>query len=96
MSAWDEDYFNPKGKAYIQINKDGSGKFQFGAVQAELDGRMATIGAIQRFEFTWQGYDEGDFMSGSGWIVENDFKSIKGEIRIFQGDESTFVATRKK
>ncbi len=94
MSAWDEDFINPTGQAYIQISRSGSGEFEFGAVQAEIDGKMVTIKDIQRFEFSFQGFDEGDQVSGYGWIMRKDFETIEGEIRFFQGDDSTFLAKK--
>ena len=32
MENWDEDYFNMDGQAYVEIDKRGSGNFQFGLV----------------------------------------------------------------
>ena len=64
MDTWDEDFFNMDGQAYIQIDEDGGGRFEFGAVQSEIDGK----GSGKRFEFSFQGVDEGDLVSGWGWV----------------------------
>ncbi len=64
MDAWDEDFFNMDGQAYIQIDEDDGGRFEFGAVQSEIDGKVAK----DRFEFSFQGFDEGDLISGWGWV----------------------------
>ncbi|MBT4092009.1 MAG: hypothetical protein HOE30_26275 [Deltaproteobacteria bacterium] len=31
-NAWDEEFFNMDGQAYIQIHEDGGRRFDFGAV----------------------------------------------------------------
>jgi len=62
MDMWDEEFFNMDGQAYIQIDEDGGGRFEFGAVQAELDGKVSED---QRFEFSFQEFDEGDSPSES-------------------------------
>lgn len=88
METWDADYYDMEVFAYFEIRKDRGGTFQFGLVQAELDGTVTTNPAGQRFEFTWEGCDEGDLMSGSGWLEVDDVDSLQGEIRIHRGDSS--------
>ena len=66
MSNWDEDFINLTGQGYIRISNNGYGNMEFGAVQVEIDGKIVKTGDIQRFEFMFQGYDEGDLTSGSG------------------------------
>ena len=90
MDPWDEDFFNMDGQAHIQISDNGRGNLEFGAVQVEIDGKVAK----NRFEFSFQGFDEGDQVSGWGWVSLKKTHTIKGEIRIFQGDESGFVAKK--
>jgi hypothetical protein len=92
MDAWDEDFFNMDGQAYIQINNDGGGNINFGAVQSEIDGKVSEN---QRFEFAFQGFDEGDQVSGWGWVTLKETDFLEGEIRFFQGDESGFVAEKQ-
>jgi hypothetical protein len=91
MDMWDEDFFNMDGQSYIQIDDDGGGNFEFGAIQSEIDGKVSG----RRFEFSWQGFDEGDQISGWGWVTLKGTDAVVGEILIFQGDNSTFLAKRQ-
>ena len=90
MDAWDEEFFNMDGQAYIHIDADGSGRFEFGAAQSEIDGKVSG----KRFEFSFQGFDEGDKVSGWGWVSLKDTETLIGEIRIFQGEASGFIAEK--
>ncbi len=92
MDVWDEDFFNMDGQAYIQIDDDGGGPFEFGAVQSEIDGKVSG----KRFEFCFQGFDERGQVSGWGWVTLKDTDTLKGEIRIFQGEAYGFIAERQK
>ena len=60
MEMWDEDYFNMEVQAYVRIDSEGLGEFQFGLVSGEIDGEIVEDGADERFEFTWEGNDECD------------------------------------
>ena len=91
MDMWDEEFFNMDGQASIQISHNGTGNLEFGAVQVEIDGQVSG----KRFEFSFQGFDEGDLISGWGWVTLKSMDTIKGEIRIFQGDETGFVAKKQ-
>lgn len=94
MSGWDTDYINMEVQAYIHINKKGMGGFQFGLVSGQVDGRFEkdTDGPI--FDFTWEGSDEGEPMSGDGWMIARNDGSAEGEFRIHLGDSSLFWAQK--
>ncbi len=94
MSEWDKDYFNMEVQAYIKIEKSGSGEFQFGLVFGSMDRRIVNHPDGKRFEFTWNGNDECDEASGSGWLSLKGTDEIEGEIRIHDGDCSGFMARR--
>ena len=51
----------------------------------ELDGRPAV-------EFTWDGTDEGDRVSGRGWARLEADGSLRGHIYFHAGDDSGFHA----
>jgi len=68
MEEWDADYFDMEAPAHITIRKDLTGEFQFGLVRGELDGRVASVEGLPRFEFSWSGFDENDPLSGRGWL----------------------------
>ncbi len=94
METWDEDYFNMEVQAYIEIEKNGDGKFQFGLVSCQIGGEVEIIGSEERFEFTFEGRDEFDPVSGRGWLRLKDENSIEGKFRFHTGDGSMFLAKR--
>lgn len=94
MEMWDDDYFNMEVQAYITIKKNNSGQFQFGLVRGYFN-----IENIEndRLEFEWEGSDEMDEAAGSGWVKLKSTNEIEGHFSFhFNGDDSTFLATRKK
>ena len=97
MVLWDEDYFNMEVQAYIEIESNNRGDFQFGLVTGGLSGRVVDdvdLEGKKRFEFTWSGNDECDPASGSGWVRVKSPNILEGEFRIHDGDDSTFLAKR--
>ena len=68
MSEWDSEYCNMEVQAYIRIKKNELGEFQFGLVSGNIDGKKSG----DTFEFTWDGSDECDDASGSGWMKIKD------------------------
>jgi hypothetical protein len=92
MEMWDADYFNMEVQAYLKINQKLKGKFQFGLVTGEMNGKING----EKYEFNWEGNDENDEASGSGWITIKDNNAIEGEFRFYEGDNSTFIAIRYK
>jgi len=94
MSMWDEDYFNMETQAYIEIQPDNMGEFQFGLVTGSFDGYLEQIGEIERFSLTWVGQDEMDEANGSGWLQLVSPNEVEGLINLHQGDTSSFKAKR--
>ena len=94
MSAWDKEYIDQEIPAYILIEKDLGGDFHFGYVQGEIDGRVVKRRDGSYFEFTFDGSDECDPVSGRGWITAQDENNAQGEIRFYDGDDSTFQLKR--
>ena len=92
MSEWDDSYVNEETQAYIEIDPNGLGTFQFGLVTGHLGGKTVEYHDFTRFEFTWEGVDEHHDVFGSGWIQEQQGRRFHGEIRFHMGDDSTFVA----
>ena len=45
-------------------------------------------------EFSWQGSDEGDEVSGRGWAALNPDGTLEGHIYFHLGDDSAFRAER--
>jgi hypothetical protein len=63
----------------------------FGAVDATLDWRADAAG--NRVNFTFEGFDEGDDVSGRGWAGLGGGK-MTGRICFHQGEESGFKARK--
>jgi hypothetical protein len=95
MESWDAHYINLVGPAYVTIDRNGLGFMQFGTVELDLDWRVENAGDIQRIEFTMQGFDEGDPVSGRGWATVCG-REMTGRVYFHRGDESGFTAIREK
>jgi len=93
MDAWDIDAIGLTGPAFIAVEADGLGSFRFIAVEAQLD--WGTHQATARIEFTWDGEDEGDHVSGRGWAQVDDDGSLRGHIYFHLGEDSGFRAVRE-
>lgn len=93
MEAWDQEYVNMEVPGHFTFNKDGMGHFQFGLVQGEMDCRLENMDGKARIDFSWEGQDELDPVSGRGWaVIENG--ELHGRIFFHMGDDSAFQATR--
>src|SRR5258708_16594080 len=90
MGLWDNDYLDMVEPAYIQFQPNGLGEFKFASAVAGLHCTLFADAA----DFTWQGSDEMDPVSGDGWAELDDDGTINGEISFHLGDESTFKARR--
>jgi hypothetical protein len=94
MEMWDEDYFNMETQAYIEITPTNGGEFQFGLVTGSIDGYLEDNNGTERFAFTWEGADEMDEASGSGWLQLSKKEQAEGLIKFHGGDHSTFKARK--
>jgi hypothetical protein len=93
MEAWDQEYVNMEVPGHFTFKKDGTGLFQFGLVQGELDCRVETGDRGARVDFSWEGREEMDPARGRGWaLIENG--ELSGRIFIHMGDDSAFRARK--
>lgn len=92
MSGWDRDAIDLVEPGFIEFAKDGTGRFGFIAVDGWLDCRPAERNGRPGVEFTWEGSDEGDQVSGRGWAVLVNDKTIQGPLFFHMGDDSSFRA----
>lgn len=95
MSGWDKEVIDEDVKAYISIQKNGSGEFRFCYVNGDdVNGEFknSPYGAV--FDFTFIGSDECDETSGDGWLRTIDGKIAEGQIRFHNGDKSGFRARK--
>jgi len=94
MELWDADYFDMEVPAFVEIRPGDLGSFQFGLVSGGLHGYLEGAPPPQRFAFTWEGNDEMDPVSGSGWLRLRGEDEVLGLINIHQHDRSRFKARR--
>lgn len=93
MELWDREAFDLVVPAFIEFKQDGNGECRFIAVRAWLDCRFTERAGVPAVEFSWEGEDEGDRMSGRGWGILQDGQ-LEGRWFMHMGDDSWFRATR--
>jgi hypothetical protein len=90
--VWDLEELDDDTPASMTFGSSGVGRFEMLAVRAEVDARFDG----NRVEFTWAGHDDGSEVSGRGWAKLGKDGRLRGRIYFHLGDESSFVAQRKK
>jgi hypothetical protein len=68
--------------------------FQFVLVSSHIDGELTNYNGSERFDNIWDGSDELDPVSGSGWLQLVEKDSLEGWIKLHLGDSSFFYARR--
>ena len=91
MEQWDQEFVDLLSPGHITFTRDGRGELHFGAVDVSLDSRVGAAG--NRVDFAFEGFDEGDEVSGTGW-AELDGGKLTGRTAFHSGDESGFVAQK--
>jgi hypothetical protein len=94
MSGWDREAIDLVQPGFIEFARDGTGHFGVIAVRGELDCRPVERDGRPGVEFTWEGLDEGDQISGRGWAALVDDATIEGHLFFHMGDDSSFRAVR--
>ena len=89
-AAADLDEFVP---AHITFGASRRGELALIAIEADIDYRIGERGGTRAVEFSWQGFDDGQPISGRGWALLGDGQ-IAGRLFIHQGDETSFTAKR--
>lgn len=89
---WDRDALDLVGAAYVEFREDQTGIFRFIAVEGWLDYRPAEIDGRPGVEFTFEGTDEGDPVSGRGWAAQVEGDELQLHIFFHMGDDSAFRA----
>ena len=92
MDMWDRDAIDLVEPGFIEFAEDGTGQFGFIAVRGWMDYRSITREGRECVEFSWEGDDEGDQVSGRGWATLADDGTLEGHLFIHQGDDSGFQA----
>ena len=91
MDLWDREAIDLLGPAFLELDAGGTGQFRFIAVEGFIHW---TRGPDGRSDFTWEGSDEGDPVSGRGWVELDEDGSLRGQIFLHMGDNSGFRAIR--
>jgi len=94
MEQWDKASIDLVVPGYITFRADHLGEFQFGAVHGDLDYHIEPYQETERLEFSWEGEDETDPVSGRGWAMIKDGQ-LQRRIYFHEGDESGFVAEKQ-
>jgi hypothetical protein len=94
MDAWEDDFLDEEGEAFIEFDDHDSGEFHFGNVQGDMDCRLTTRDGEPAVEWTWDGNAEMDAAQGRGWAVMKG-DELHGMIFFHCGDDSGFVARKK-
>jgi hypothetical protein len=76
MDNWDQETVDLVESGFIEFDEDGLGELGFIAVTGELDCRDADRDGRPGVEFSWQGSDEGDEVSGRGWAALNPERTV--------------------
>ena len=71
MDNWDQEAVDLVQPGFIEFDDDGLGSLGFIVVTGELDCCDADRDGRPGVEFSWQGSDEGDDVSGRGWAALN-------------------------
>jgi hypothetical protein len=91
---FDDSYLHMERQAYVTVRREGdriAGEYQVGLQSGTLDGRERPDGSVF---FSFEGLDEMDEVSGAGTVtVTGDQLTLT--LMYHQGDEYTFVATRR-
>ena len=92
MELWDQEYVDMEEPGHITFKEDGTGQLHFGCVDAQLDWWRDKD--VERVDFSFTGFDEGDEVSGRGWVAV-EAKQLAGQLAFHQGDESAFKARKE-
>ena len=81
MDNWDQETIDLVQPGFIEFDEDGLGGLGFIVVTAELDCRDVDRDGRPGVEFSWQGADGGDDVSGRGWAALNPDDTLEAHIQ---------------
>jgi hypothetical protein len=81
--------------ATISLGRNHDGHIGLIAVEAELDYRVVRRDGFPAIEFSFDGFDEDQRVTGRGWASLEGGR-LHGRLFFHQGDETSFVAERKQ
>ena len=94
MDVWDNDVLDLVEEAHLTFRGAADGEIAFGALTGQLDVRYGARDGSACAEFSWEGQDENDPVSGRGWVVFGTAGRLVGHFYIHDGDDSGFVCER--
>ena len=94
MEQWHCDDLDLLGAACLTLDGRGHGTMRFVAIEAAVDYRPGVRDGLPAVEFSFDGNDEGDHITGRGWAVLT-ADTLRGRVFLHDGDESAFSATRQ-
>lgn len=92
---WDVDDLDSMEPAHVTLKANGHGRLGLLAIEAELDYRVVQREGLPAVEFSFEGFDEGDRISGRGWAAL-DGEQLRGRLFVHQGDNCGFTARRSE
>lgn len=87
---WDSEALDLVGPAVLSIGSPQGDRLRMIAIEAEVRCTFSR----NAVSFTFEGYDEGDPISGKGRVKLRPDGRLSGQLQIHDGDESTFLAER--
>jgi hypothetical protein len=96
MDLWDAEDIDLVQPGFIELGTGGTGHLGFIAVHGTVDWREEEREGRPGAELSWEGFDEGDPVSGRGWAVLDESGSLRGHVHFHLGDDSGFVAVRQE
>jgi hypothetical protein len=96
MDVWDKEDLDLLTPGFIEFGPDHGGSLGFIAVQGGIDWRESARHGRSGLEFSWEGFDESDPVTGRGWAVLENDGSLRGHIYFHFGDDSGFRANRDR
>ena len=91
MDLWEQEALDLVGP-FVELAPQQTGSLGFIAVEGSVDWRPVCRDGCPGVEFTWDGFDDDDPISGRGWAVLEEDGSARGHIYLHLGDDSGFRA----
>ena len=96
MEQWEQDFVDAEKPGFIRFEGERQGEFHFGYVHGFMDVEQTERDGRPAVDWSWDGNDEMDEVSGRGWAVLQDDGMLVGKLFFHQGDSSGFTATKRK
>ena len=92
MELWNTDDLDLLAPAHLTFDRSGLGTLRFRAIEADIDDRVVQRDGQAAVEFSFEGSDEGDLVSGRGWALLDE-EELRGRLFFHGGDDSACRAS---